>query len=82
MIPALEGAELVGDAPPSFQEAHGGEAPGVLTKVKDYMRRKVYVSHNTPFFCATGLLSGSDRRPAAYNEGAALAPSELKRRCS
>lgn len=71
--PPLKARSWLGDAPPSFQEAHSrGKAPGVLTQGKNYMRRKIYVSYNTPLFYASSLLSGSNRRPAAY-KAAALA---------
>ena len=59
-VPApLKARSWLGDAPPSFQEAHNwGKAPGVLTQGKNYMRRKVYVSHNTPFFLRDEPLVG------------------------
>ena len=63
MFPApLEGAELGwGERSaliPRKPHNWGVRLLGVLTQGKNYMRRKVYVSHNTPFFCATSLLVG------------------------
>ena len=57
--PPLKVRSWLGDAPPSFQEAHSwGKAPEVLTQGKNYMRRKTYVSHNTPFFLRDEPLVG------------------------
>lgn len=71
--PPLKARSWLGDAPPSFQEAHNwGRLLEYLPKVRIICVEKSTYHIIRHFFCATSLLSGSNRRPAAY-KAAALA---------